>query len=90
MVAIKVGGLNPNVPVGQEAEKVKAHLLTSVEGSPLDSLDRIAEFSDLNKIRKVYKLPNVEKGNQNAQEQDNEERREMEAVMLGLMALRGA
>ncbi|KAF1816182.1 CGI-121-domain-containing protein [Eremomyces bilateralis CBS 781.70] len=97
MLAIKVGGLDPTTPLDQEAEKVKRHILASVDGSPLDSLDRIDDFADLDKIRKVYKLQKGSKSNrtggQSAQVNTgngDEEREEMEAVILGLMALRGA
>lgn len=73
---------------------------------PFEELE-IAKFTDIGKVRKIYKLTNTGQGNkkggkrntertndarmmESGQEMEMVERKELETMVLGLMALRGA
>ena len=91
---------------------MRQHLAESVEGQPVAFTDfEITKFTDIGKVRKVYKLvdPAKDTGRDNTKGQkvkhgqdavadlsngdkqcDEAERRGLEVMVLGLMALRGA
>ncbi|KAF1990505.1 CGI-121-domain-containing protein [Aulographum hederae CBS 113979] len=81
-------------------EQIQSHLQEHVQGTSLPFSDAsIAELNDLSKIRKIYKLDQPAgkpggarqgKKGKNADQSAGEGRREMEAVVLGMMALRGS
>jgi EKC/KEOPS complex subunit CGI121/TPRKB len=75
---------------------MKEHLQTEFEGTMVPFEDeRLSGMTDLGKVRKVYKLNGVgggggKKGATNGVGREGEERRELEVLVLGAMALRGA
>ena len=85
--------------------QVSQHLGNAVEGKsvPFDE-EQLRNFTDLGKIKKIYKLnasahgkgPQRKKGQQQESISDKlptgvtDERKEVEATVLGMMALRGA
>lgn len=84
-------------------ERVQQHLSSAVEGKPIDFSDQtLAQITDLERVRKIYKLsaPAVTEGRQLAQGNAavvngkpgvmDHDRKEIEVNVLGLMALRGA
>ncbi|KAL8696510.1 MAG: hypothetical protein Q9224_002756 [Gallowayella concinna] len=107
MYAIKVASNTPT-----DATSIRKHLSDNIEGTPLPFTDlEIAQVTDIVKVRKIYKLTNVTKGNSRIngkgrkekqkqdegvgsvngdQGQEDAERKELEIMVLGLMALRGA
>ncbi|KAF2138261.1 uncharacterized protein K452DRAFT_277286 [Aplosporella prunicola CBS 121167] len=86
LLAIKVS--TPSSPV--TAEAVQAHLSTAIEGTPLELTDaELARFTDLARIRKIYKLDSAKPMDGTADE-PVDERKDMEAVVLGTMALKGS
>ncbi|KAF2090119.1 CGI-121-domain-containing protein [Saccharata proteae CBS 121410] len=97
LVAIKVSS-GPAVT----AESVQSHLSTSVEGTSIPFSDEsLAKFTDFARIRKIYKLdaaasggkkgkPNGVNGTANGTGSQLSEAKEMEACVLGIMALKGS
>ncbi|KAL8871589.1 MAG: hypothetical protein Q9174_002613 [Haloplaca sp. 1 TL-2023] len=93
-----------------DVASVQHHLSESVEGTSIAFEDEcIAKFTDMARIRKIYKLPSsaargTERGSKKRSVQGEREdkdthvdaqdsiaeRKKMEAVVLGAMALRGA
>ena len=95
LLAIKVSNI-PNVPANQPDPST--HLGSSVEGTRIDFSDaNLRDTADLARVRKIYKLnlgstPKSGKGPQqlNGVHQELDECKEMEAVILGVMALKGS
>ena len=70
------------IKVGGDAEQVQSHLLQHIEGTAVPLSDEtVAEICDPAKVKKVYK---IDLG------QGEVARREAEAVVLGMMALKGS
>ncbi|EOD46590.1 hypothetical protein UCRNP2_6691 [Neofusicoccum parvum UCRNP2] len=108
LLAIKVS--TESAPVSVDA--VQSHLSESVEGTALPFTDAsLAEFTDLARIRKIYKLDaalpsqkgkNPSKKNKQAngvthlngaatdEPPPRDDKQEMEACILGIMALKGS
>jgi EKC/KEOPS complex subunit CGI121/TPRKB len=94
LIAIKVA-----VAGNPTAESVQKHLEASVDGTPVALQDEVLSgFTDLAKVRKIYKLESGAPGGKKGKAGETgmalngnaaEERREMEAVVVGSMALRG-
>ena len=73
------------------ANAVQHHLTRSVEGTQVEFSDEVlAEMTDLARVRKYYMLNAIggNVGKDNAP--SKEERKELEVLVLGSMALRGA
>ncbi|ETN46788.1 uncharacterized protein HMPREF1541_00977 [Cyphellophora europaea CBS 101466] len=73
-------------------ETIQAHLSTAVKAQEVQLVDdSLAECSDLARIRRVYKLP-VPASNKpaNGVQPSRSDRNQLEAQILGVMALRGA
>jgi EKC/KEOPS complex subunit CGI121/TPRKB len=75
-------------------DSVAAHLESSVEGTsvPFDDLT-LSEISDINKIKKLYKLgalPSPATKADASQPYADDARRRLERSMLGAIALRGS
>jgi len=82
------------------ASSISEHLSSSIQGTPIPFEDaEIAKYTDLARVKKIYKLNSVpglgggggKKMNDVVNEVGNEERekRELEILILGAMALRG-
>ena len=75
-MAIKVGG---------DASQVEAHLMHHVEGEPnVFSNEALARLCDAGRIRKIYRADLTQKGDAETV------RKEVEAFVLGSMALKGS
>ncbi|KAL8838395.1 MAG: hypothetical protein Q9170_002155 [Blastenia crenularia] len=94
------------------AATVELHLSKLIQGNPLPFEDaRIAEYTDIAKVRKIYKLTDLGRNNlkstgkgikgkidqsedariaNGGRMKEEAERKELEVMVLGLMALRGA
>ncbi|MCJ1359450.1 MAG: hypothetical protein MMC33_009452 [Icmadophila ericetorum] len=73
------------------ADHVVKHLSQSVEGTWAPFTDEaLSQSADLAKIGKIYKLEPSSKGPPRGQEHVDYAREELEMIILGLMALRGA
>jgi EKC/KEOPS complex subunit CGI121/TPRKB len=77
------------------AEAIQAHLIANLEGKQVEFSDEVlGSMTDLAKVRKIYKLNSgggkVGKGLINGTSKEDTERRELEVLILGSMALRGA
>ena len=73
------------------ADHVVKHLSQSVEGTWAPFADEaLSQSADLAKIGKIYKLEPSSKGPPRGQEHVDYAREELEMIILGLMALRGA
>jgi len=79
------------------ADAIAKQLEWAVEGEALTwSDDEIAKLSNLDEIRKIYKLNDSGKGKGDGggaptrKENAGDERKDLEMAVLGLMALRGA
>ena len=86
-MVIKVS--TPSLPFSADA--VQEHLTKSVEGIQVEFSDEVlAEMTDLARVRKYYKLNGIggNIGKDGATSKD--ERKEIEMLILGSMALRGA
>lgn len=96
MLVVKFGGLGDGV----SAEDVGAHLGGAVEGEAVsigEGMDEVGMYADVGKIRKIYKLGEggaKGKGKKgaavNGESKGRDERKEMESVILGTMALKGS
>lgn len=84
------------------ASDISQHLTVSIEGTTIDfNDDNISKFTDLGKVRKIYKLNESTKAARQPKKRGAHEaqavsekyqvddRKEMEVVILGMMALRG-
>jgi EKC/KEOPS complex subunit CGI121/TPRKB len=68
-------------------ESVVAHLGSSVQGTPVPFDDQtLFEMSDVNKIKKAYKLGALPSPNK----EDVEAKQRLENALLGAIALRGS
>lgn len=78
---------NPSVT----SSSISSHLSTAVKGTATDHpLESISEISNLNAVRKIYKIKDVGRGGGEKRDRDEEqERRELEVMVIGIMALRG-
>jgi EKC/KEOPS complex subunit CGI121/TPRKB len=78
----------PSSPFNDVA--IQAHLSKVVEGEQIEFSDAVLEtITDLSRVRKIYKLHNT--GKVTSQSDGGAgERRELEMLILGSMALRGA
>lgn len=91
LLVIKLS-ISPDITHGS----VKQHLDAVVEGDAVAFDDQVlARMTDLARIRKIYKLNvPVQTSGKKKREGDNvsdeSERKELEVMVLGLMALRGA
>lgn len=73
------------------ADGVAQHLSQSIKGNWVPFEDRVlAQTTDIAKIRKIYKFEPPSKSRPSGQEPVDHERKELEVIILGLMALRGA
>ena len=71
------------------SEAVEEHLRANIEGEQVVfNEDNLARMTDVAKVRKAYKLGPRPTTAESAQ--SNEELRNMEVIVLGMMALRGA
>jgi EKC/KEOPS complex subunit CGI121/TPRKB len=96
LLVIKVS--TPSAPI--DAEAVRAHLEAEIEGEMVRFEDEVSEgMTDLGRVRKVYKLNSggggggkkgIEGLSINRVGKEQEERKELEVMVLGAMALRGA
>jgi len=92
LLVIKVGAV--------DKEDVRRHLEAEVEGEMVGFEDEVLEgMTDFGRVRKVYKLNSGGGGRKkeeieglsiNGVEMEQEERKELEMMVLGAMALRGA
>ncbi|KAF2119733.1 protein CGI121 [Lophiotrema nucula] len=94
IIAVKLG-LGPEVT----NERVSQHLGEHVQGESVnvgEEAERVGDWCDVGKVRKVYKLENPKKkgGKKGAQingvGKEVDERREMESVILGMITLKGS
>jgi EKC/KEOPS complex subunit CGI121/TPRKB len=76
------------------ASNVSKHLLDAVDGNVVDfTNDNIAVMSDLLRIKKIYKLPVDSKPTStrlNGSTPDQDQIQQMEAMILGTMAVKGS
>ncbi|OAF98857.1 CGI-121-domain-containing protein, partial [Paraphaeosphaeria sporulosa] len=96
VLVVKFGGLEEDVT----AESVAKHLGMVVEGESVEIAEEMGEvgmFADVGKIRKIYKLGEGgakgkgKKGTDvNGDGTARDERKDMESVILGTMALKGS
>lgn len=97
LIVVKIA-IDPSVT----ASDITQHLATSIEGTAIEfNDDNISKFTDLGKVRKIYKLNESTKAARQPKkrvahetlavsEKDQiDDRKEMEVVVLGMMALRG-
>jgi EKC/KEOPS complex subunit CGI121/TPRKB len=92
LLAIKV------LPASASTEIVATHLQDSVRGKPLPFTDEtIAQHSDMALIRKIYKLSSsntirgaASSSSVNGTRSKEKEIKEAEAVVLGMMAIKGS
>ena len=76
------------IKVGSDAEKIRSHLQQHVEGTPVEfSDDTIAGMCDAAKVKKTYKVDLADLTQKSSAEAA---RREAEAFVLGVMALKGS
>jgi len=82
----------PDSPAELTATSIQQHLTASVQGTQVEPTDEeIWRATDWARVRKVYKLPLVQKkGKEEATRSEDEERKELEIQVLAAMALRGA
>jgi len=79
-------------------DAVQTHLTTSVEGTPIAFTDEsLQHMTDMQKVRKLYKLDSGGGAKKGAKTNgtvnginDVDERKEIESVVLGMMALKGS
>ena len=70
-------------------EEINRHLQASIEGSQIAfNQENIAAVTDIAKVKKAYKLGPPLKGRGSGGSGDD--LKEMEMIVLGMMALRGA
>ncbi|KAF2437514.1 CGI-121-domain-containing protein, partial [Karstenula rhodostoma CBS 690.94] len=96
VLVVKFGGMGDGVT----AEGVGTHLGEVVEGEVVsigEGMEEVAMFADVGKIRKIYKLGEAGakgKGKKgavvNGDGKVRDERKDMESVILGTMALKGS
>jgi EKC/KEOPS complex subunit CGI121/TPRKB len=99
LIAIKI---IPNVPAGSAEEqseiaRIALHLQTHVQGGPTSFTDEtLAEVSDVDRIRKMYKapLPQIPKGSKgvvsNGVASQAAQKLDLEAILIGSMAIKGS
>jgi EKC/KEOPS complex subunit CGI121/TPRKB len=89
ILAIKV--TTPTSPSSLEASSIQAHLAQHIQGRQADPTDEeINTVTDWARVRKVYKLPAPQGKKGTVVKDEEQERRELEIQVLGVMALRGA
>jgi EKC/KEOPS complex subunit CGI121/TPRKB len=70
---------------------VQLHLSAAFEGEQVGFSDEeLSSMTDMARVKKIYKLNSVGAGKGGAVVNGEAERREMEMLVLGSMALRGA
>lgn len=103
LLAIKVANVTtPSSAPAPAFSAVQSHLRASVDGTPMPFTDEsLRRTTDMAKVRKLYKLDSGGEAKKGAAEKtrtngtadgigDVDERREVEAVALGMMALKGS
>ena len=71
------------------AAEIEEHLNTHVEGKQIDfEEESLAKLADIPRIKKAYKLQPTQPLKQSDNQKDD--LKEMEVLVLGMMALRGA
>jgi EKC/KEOPS complex subunit CGI121/TPRKB len=92
LLVIKVS--TPSAPL--TGEQIQEHLTKVIEGTQIPfSDDELRQMTDLARMRKIYKLNNAGGGAKNAVNGVSsvnavDESKELEILVLGCMALRGA
>ncbi len=77
-------------------EDVQQHLKSAIEGTAVEFSDTVlSKMTDMLRVRKIYKVnaqaqTGGKKAKSNGAVSEEAEKKELEAVVLGLMALRGA
>jgi hypothetical protein len=95
-LAIKVfSASEASASLSTAASNISKHLIDSVDGSLVDFTNaNIAVMSDLLKIKNIYKLPVDSKPTASTQVNgltpDEDQFRQMEAMILGTMAVKGS
>lgn len=103
MVVVKVGDGADGEVRGEGGDAVARHLESVIEGENVEFCDAaLRKVTDVGLVRKLYKLGAEDAGKKGRRRKDGgsegqgvvrvdeeEERRELEVAVLGLMALRG-
>ncbi|CAF9918596.1 MAG: hypothetical protein HETSPECPRED_003809 [Heterodermia speciosa] len=93
LLVVKIS-TNPSIT----ASSISQHLSATIEGTAIEfSKDNISKFTDIKKVKKIYKIGNKtdvqERKNRGSEKGtvvgELDDKKEMEVVILGMMALRG-
>lgn len=73
-------------------ENVQQHLRTAIEGTAVEFSDAaLSKMTDMARVKKTYKInPQAQAVGKKAGSNEETEKRELEVIVLGSMALRGA